>query len=57
MVGGKRNVNVGFKVTNLNSVPREIALLNSGLKEDAGNTCALSHLPRAAKFGKAISLA
>lgn len=51
------NVNLGFKVTNLNSIPGKIALLNWVLKEDTGNICALGHLQSVAKFGKTIDLA
>lgn len=31
------NVNLDFQITDLNSVPMEIALLNLVLKEDVGN--------------------
>lgn len=50
-------MNLGFKVTNLNSIPRETALLNLVSKEDAGNTRALSPLPSAAKRVKNVGFA
>lgn len=56
MVGGGK-VNLGFKVTNLNSIPRETALCKAVLKVDAGNIRAFSHLWSIAKFGKMIDVA
>lgn len=50
-------MNLDSKLTNLISIPREIVLLSSTWKEDAGNTCTLSLLQNVATFGNSIDLA